>query len=256
MAPHAFKHPVLGIFVRGCDTLHEHCFGAIFDRTVDGRIIDYRLISYIGTDMPPTTARSNEVCRTDGGILLPISPTAASHLIGQLDEVREELTAGPKRQRYYYAQRVKRANALQEEKGRTATNCVDFLIQAAQKAGINIGNVSDMLRDADRVDDVKHVIDEAVSAHNGNVRHVDAFLGGTTPMPYVMAEADRGTKALYFRTPENTTVLNAMNTLPREMIKQVSESKPFGQPLHRIERPESRKRLASDTGLASGPEFC
>ena len=192
-------------------------------------------------------------------MLLPITPTAASHLIAQLDGVREELTRDPKIQRYYYSPRVKLANSLQAEKGRIPTNCVDYLMQAVQAAGIDIGAVSDTLRNADQVDDVNDLIDKTTPENTCSSVHVDAFLRGTTPMHYASAEVDRGTKAVFFRAAENTTVLNALNALPREMVTEVSESKPLGQPTYSIERPQKAKTLGASTpstGLANIPRFC
>lgn len=247
MTQQPFKNPILGIFARNSGEMTEHCFGAVFDRSEDGRVTDYRLVSYIGTETPPDTARSTEKCRTDAGIFVPISPTAASQLMARLNSLRQELTAEPKLQRYYYTPRVKLANALQGEKGRIPTNCVDFLMQVSQEAGIEVGTLSDALRDADQVDDVTDAINKTMTHSASNTLHVDAFLRGTTPMHYASKEIDRGTQAIFFRSDQNTDILSAVNAVPRTLLRAVSESKPLGQPMTAVARPHHRKTIAAST---------
>lgn len=247
MTQRPFTNPILGIFARNSGEMTEHCFAALFDRTEDGHVADYRLISYIGTETPPDTGRSIEKCRTDAGMLLPISPTAARHLLAQLDTVREELTSDPKQQRYYYTPRTKLAHSLQAQKGRIPTNCVDFIMQSAQHAGIDVGTISDALRHADQVDDVTDAIDKRILNGHSQLLHVDAFLRGTTPMRYAAEEVDRGTQAVFFNSDENTDILAAVNALPRALLHAVSESKPLGQPRNAVERPHHGQTIAAST---------
>ena len=250
-----FENPLLGIFVQNAGQDTEHCFGALFDRASDGRILDYQLLSYTGTPRPPSTERSDEVVITDGGVLLPISKTAASQLIAQLDTVREELTADPKLQRYYYSKRVKLPNSIQASHGRIPTNCVDYLMQAAQNAGIDVGAISDTWRDADRVEDIGDTIDKATPASTSHCVHVDAILFGTTPMYYTLNPIERRTEAVFFRSDKTVDMLEAVNCLPREMLKQASETKPLGEPLSKISTLTHTKAIAPSTALASDREL-
>lgn len=252
MTHQSFENPLFGIFVQNAGQDTAHSFGALFDRATDGRILYYRLLCYTGMPTPPITARTDEVSLADGGVLVPISKTAANHLIAQLDAVHEELTANPKLQRYYYSQRVKSANSIQAEKGRIPTNCVDFLMQAAQKAGIDVGAINDTWRDADNSQDIDDRIHKATPDDASHCRHIDAMLFGTTPMHYNVTNIERGTTALFFRSNQSVDMLEAVNALPHDLVRQVSQSKPLGQPLHRIECPQSTKAIATRSGLASG----
>jgi len=254
MTVESFKNPILGIFVKDSGHDTEHCFGALFERTVDGRIKDYRLISYTGTPIPPSIEPNDVLSLADGGVLIPVSPTAANQLRDQLDTVRKELTADPKVQRYHYSQRVKLADSMhaKAKKGRILTNCVDFLMRSAKEAGIDVGAIHASLPNANRVGVISDAINEATPDDSSERVDMEAMQVETTTMHYKGVPIRYGTNALYFRTGDEVDMLEAVNALPREMLTGVSDSTPLGQPLHGVAHSHSAKALASCTGLANG----
>lgn len=215
-----FKQPILGIMTYKSGLAAEHSFGVLFDGAAGADRTHVRIINYAGLPTPPCTELINQSMPADSGMFMAITPQSANHLVQQVETLKTELNATPPIKRYFYASRVagsvqvaKPAGHEQRFAHSLPTNCAHFIIQAAQRAGVDIIAVSPDLLQADGVEDIAQVIDKAM-AEPGN-------------HPFRQGAANGGQPLLYFQSAQEQPLLQVLQEIPPEALSALSEAPPL-----------------------------
>lgn len=231
MTQTTFKHPLFGLFTCHSHSQYGHMFGVLFDRAEDGRITDYRFIGYSGHDMPKSTAYTDLAFATDSGVMMPITQKAAAQMLAEIDTIAGELRAEPKIQRWHYTDSIRAPSTSQLALGRAPTNCVHFLMQLAQRAGIDVGALDYSCKTMDQVPEFSEVMDTMMTTEDTVASPVTAIkTGQPIALHYGMKALGDGMHVAGFSAPENTTVLEAVQALPASFIDRLLQSPPVMQP--------------------------
>lgn len=243
-----FEHPIFGIFTYGSGTKFEHAYGILFERRHDGRITDYRLISFTGNDKPPSAQVTDAPNVVNSGVLMPITPKAAQQLIAHIEAIEKEMTATPPVRRHYFSDRIiskpdaqdshtarhaknlRIASKLMAGKHARPTNCVHFVMQAAMDAGIDLAQIGSALTNADDVESVTDIVDRVIDTNPHEVSNLVNKDGSPIQMRFASHAVGHASQALFFKMNQdlkNLDIFEVINAFPKATLDQISQTTPL-----------------------------
>ncbi len=215
-----FKQPVLGIMTYKSGLAAEHSFAALFDGAAGADRTHMRIINYAGLPIPPCAALTNKGMPADSGMFMAITPQSANHLVQQIETLKAELSATPPIKRYFYASRVAGSAQVAKPAGHEQrfahslpTNCAHFVLQAAQRAGVDIHAISPDLLQADGVEDIAQVIDKAMAEPGDR--------------PFRQGAANGGQPMIYFQSAQEQPLLQVLQEISPEALSALGEAPPL-----------------------------
>ncbi len=214
-----WKQPLLGIMTYKSGLHTEHSYAVLFDGAASADLTHVRVINYAGLPKPPCAALTDKGMPADSGMFFKITPQIADHLVGQVDEIKAELSAEPPIKRHFYASRVTSAAEQLKPRDREQrfahsmpTNCAHFILQAMQRAGVNLAAIDPELLHADGVEQIANVVDKAMQTP-GSSPFRQGVVNGESPI-------------LYFRSPQERALLPLLREIPPEALSVLKDGPP------------------------------